>query len=86
VLTVPFYTLSNRCQIHTPPHMRWQDSRLLCHKKSKIIYRLRVIHGGGRRMTLSLNGERFAYLQNERHWALKLPPGEHVISDKNPED
>jgi hypothetical protein len=37
-------------------------------------------------MTLSLDGEYFAYLQNGRYWALKLPAGEHVIADKKPDD
>ena len=46
------------------------------------IYRLRMIVASKRRMTLSLDGERFAYLQNGRYWAVKLAPGEHVIADK----
>jgi hypothetical protein len=37
-------------------------------------------------MTISLDGERFAYLQNGRYWAVRLPSGEHVIADKKPDD
>jgi len=50
------------------------------------IYRLRMIGGSKRRMTLSIDGERFAYLQNGRYWTVKLAPGEHVIADKKPDD
>ena len=42
------------------------------------IYRLRVFAGSKRRMTLSLDGERFAYLQNGRYWTVRLAPGDHV--------
>ena len=38
------------------------------------VYRLRMFQGSKRRMTLSLDGERFAYLQNGRYWALELGP------------
>jgi hypothetical protein len=50
------------------------------------LYRLRVFQGSKRRMTLSLDGERFAYLQNGRYWTVKLAPGEHVVADKKPDD
>ncbi len=50
------------------------------------IYRLRVLAASKRKMTLSVDGEQFAYLQNGRYWAVKLSPGEHVIADKNPND
>jgi hypothetical protein len=50
------------------------------------IYRLRVFAGSKRRMTLSLDGERFAYLQNGRYWTVRLAPGDHVIADKKPDD
>jgi hypothetical protein len=50
------------------------------------MYRLGAYTGAARRMTLSLDGERFAYLQNGRYWAVKLPAGEHVIADKDPND
>jgi len=50
------------------------------------IYRLRMFQGSKRKMTLSLDGEQFAYLQNGRYWAVKLPAGEHLIADKKPDD
>src|SRR5665213_3541694 len=37
-------------------------------------------------MTLSIDGQRFAYLQNGRYWVIKLPAGEHTLSDKKPAD
>src|SRR5258707_14647173 len=56
------------------------------HEKATVyIYRLRVYAGSKRRMTLSLDGERFAYLQNGRYLVLHLPPGKHVLADKDPE-
>lgn len=50
------------------------------------IYRLRQFQGSKRRMTLSLDGARFAYLQNGRYWKIKLSPGVHILSDKNADD
>jgi Protein of unknown function (DUF2846) len=53
-------------------------------KGTLYIYRLRIFGGGARRMTLSIDGEKFAYLQNGRFLVAKLPPGKHVLSDKDP--
>ena len=50
------------------------------------VYRPREQAGLARRMTLSLDGQRLAYLQNGRYLALYLTPGEHQISDKNPDN
>lgn len=50
------------------------------------IYRLRMLQGAMRKMTLALDGKPLGYLQNGRYLALKLAPGAHRISDKKPED
>lgn len=55
-------------------------------KGTLYIYRLRVFGGGGRRMTLSIDGELFAYLQNGRFLVVNLPDGKHILSDKLPAD
>ena len=37
-------------------------------------------------MTLSLDGEPLAYIQNGRYFAVKVAPGKHVLTDKKPDD
>jgi hypothetical protein len=53
-------------------------------KGTLYIYRLRIFAGGARRMTLSIDGEKFAYLQNGRFLFARLAPGKHILSDKDP--
>jgi hypothetical protein len=44
------------------------------------IYRIRMFMGAAAKIPISLDGERFSYLQNGRYWAVKIPAGEHLIS------
>jgi Protein of unknown function (DUF2846) len=53
-------------------------------KGTVYIYRLRIFEASKRRMTLKMDGDLFAYLQNGRFLVLKLPPGKHLLSDKDP--
>jgi Protein of unknown function (DUF2846) len=50
------------------------------------LYRLRMFQNSAWKMTLWLDGERLANLQNGRYFVVKLPPGKHVLSDKNPDN
>ena len=50
------------------------------------LYRLRMFQNSAWKMTLWLDGERLANLQNGRYFVVKLPPGKHVLSDKKPDN
>jgi hypothetical protein len=49
------------------------------------VYRPEAVNAWARKMTLSLDGHLFAYLQNGRFVKLKIPAGQHVLSDKKPD-
>jgi len=53
-------------------------------KGTVYIYRLRIFEGSKRRMTLKIDNDMYAYLQNGPFLMAKLPTGKHVLSDKDP--
>ena len=53
---------------------------------SVYIYRLRIFQASKRRMTLALDNQPLAYLQNGRYYTVMVPGGKHILADKKPSD